>query len=220
MAISLFFLSSPATAQQSQATDDDPRRDTQIWPDTQINIRLRPSQFRLTLFGTARIGRNDTAMISQQAGIGLSGSFGKYFTGAMFYRYVASEPAPDRQSTEHRFWLELTARVPIVADFTLVDRQRAEYREINHRISGRYRNRLQIERPLNIGEHWRVTPYVAGEGFYDGRFHQWSRFQYLFGSRLPVNKHLSFDTYYMRMLDTRARPGFLHVLGVATRVDL
>ncbi len=65
-----------------------------------------------------------------------------------------------------------------------------------------------------------MTPYVAGEGLYDGRFHQWSRFQYLFGSRLPVNKHLSFDTYYMRTLDTRSRPGFLHILGVATRVEL
>jgi hypothetical protein len=213
-------LISPALAQQSPAPNEDSREDTQIWPDTQISVRLRPSQFRLTLFGTARIGRNSAAVISKQVGAGLSRNFGNYLAGAFFYRYLASEPTPNRQLTEHRFWLDLTARIPIGADFTLVDRNRAEYREINHRVSGRYRNRLQIEKSINIGEHWEITPYIAGEGFYDGRSHQWSRFQYLFGSRLPANKYLSFDIYYMRTLDTQARPGFLNVFGVTTRVDL
>jgi hypothetical protein len=112
----------------------------------------------------------------------------------------------------------LTARVPIGKGFTLVERQRNEYRNINHREAFRYRNRLQVERPFSIGER-KLTAYVAGEALFDSRFHQWNRFIYFIGNRTPVNKHLTFDTFYMRMLDTQARPGFLHILGVTTRIE-
>jgi hypothetical protein len=60
---------------------------------------------------------------------------------------------------------------------------------------------------------------MAGEAHYDGRYHQWSRFLYAFGSRVPVGDHLTLDFYYMRNLDTRARPGFLHVTGISTRLE-
>ncbi len=38
--------------------------------------------------------------------------------------------------------------------------------------------------------------------------------------RVPLTKHLTFDGFYMRQLDNRVRPGFLHVIGTFLRVEI
>ena len=95
---------------------------------------------------------------------------------------------------------------------------RIEWRDINTRVSWRYRNRLQFERPLAISEH-KLTPYVACEPMYDTRHRTWSRTQCYVGSRIPLNKHVTFDGFYMRQWDARANPGFLHVFGAYWRLE-
>lgn len=212
-----------AVAHAQSLSGDDDRADNQLWPDVSASIKLPPGAFNLALFGTIRIGRNDTAPISRQAGFGLNRAVGKYLTTGMFYRYVASEPAPTHASTEHRIWPEATLRIPIGGRLTLVDRTRIEFRRLEsngggYRNSWRPRNRLLLERPLHIGDH-QITPFIAGEGFYDSRFHDFTRFLYLAGARIPFANHVSVDAQYMRVVDTRARPGFLHVVWVTTRLE-
>ncbi len=198
---------------------DDPRRDSQIWPDSQINIGLRQN-LTLLLSGTARLGRDDfSAFVNEQAGIGLSLRLSRNFTTSFQYRYIHNEPTPDRQSREHRLHVDLTARTPLKWGLALSDRVRAERRDVNHALSWRYRNRLQIERPVTIHER-RFIPYLSAEPYYDTRFHTWSRVQYFIGSRIPLSKHVTLDGFYMRQIDARVRPGFLHVLGVFWRVEI
>ncbi len=206
-----------AAAQPRPKPDDDPRHDIQIWPDTQITLKLRPN-FNLTFFGTVRAGRDSSAFVSEQAGIGVSRSFGRHFSSSFFYRYVNSEPTPDRQSREHRLFVDLTPRRALGWGLSLSDRNRIEWRDVNARISWRYRNRLQFERPLAVGEK-KVTPYVAGEVMYDTRFHAWNRSQVLIGTRVPLSKHVTFDGFYMRQFDARVQPGFLHVIGAFWRLE-
>lgn len=196
---------------------DDPRRDSQLWPDTTITIKL-DRNFSLVLFGTARMGRDDSALVSQQGGIGLSRGFGKYFSSAITYRYIKNEPTPGRQSAEHRVFADFTPRTPLKYGFAISDRNRIEWRNINQKISWRYRNRLQFERPFTIRER-KITPYVAGEPMYDTRFHTWSRTQMYIGTRLPIIKHVTFDGFYMRQWDARVQPGFLNVIGTFLRLD-
>lgn len=210
----VLLLLSLRTAAQS---DDDPQRDAQIWPDAQVAFRLRPD-LRLIFYGTMRLGRDDSALISERVGIGMSKSFGEHFSGGAFYYYIISEPTPTRRSSEHRVFVDLVPRRALGKGFIVQDRNRLEWRDVNQRTSWRYRNRLQFERPFNLGER-RVTPYVAGELFFDTRFQTWNRQQIYVGARLPLNRHVTLDGFYSRTWDARARPGFLHIIGAFWRLE-
>lgn len=198
-------------------TRNDPQRDSQFWPDTTVTIKL-DRNLNLVFFGTLRLGRDDSALVSQQAGIGLSRSFGKHFSSGINYRYIQNEPTPDRQSNEHRVFADFTPRTPLKFGINLSDRNRIEWRNINEKISWRYRNRLQFERPINIFER-RITPYISGETMYDTRFDAWNRAQIYVGARVPLSKHLTFDGFYMKQWDARTRPGFLNVIGAFWRLE-
>lgn len=204
-----------STNAAAQSRDD--LHDSQIWSDTQVNIKLRP-ELSLVLFGTLRLGRNDTAFVSQQTGGGLSRSFGKHFSSGLFYRFIASEPTPTRRSNEHRVFVDLTPRTALGKGFVVQDRNRLEWRNVSHRASWRYRNRLQFERPFNLWER-KLTPYVSGEIYYDTRFRAWNRTQAFVGARFPLSKHVTFDGFYMRQWDAHTRPGFLHVIGAYWRLE-
>lgn len=212
--LTLLLVCSPRLSAQSPA---DANADTQLWPDLQISIRLNP-RVSANFFGTLREGRNINALVSEQIGAGAGLILNRYLSLSPLYRFIANQPTPTRHSTEHRFYLDLTARLPLGRGFALVDRNRGELRQINGVLSRRYRNRLQLERAFSLHDH-KITPYVAGELFYEDRYHLWSRSQYLIGARFPLQQHLTLDSYYMRMIDVRARPGHLHVIGTIVRLD-
>jgi hypothetical protein len=197
--------------------DDGPRGDTLLWPDVQASIKLRPD-VRLLLFGSVRFGRDVSAVVDRRVGAGFTFDLGKYVLLTPFYQYSLAQPTPQRRTREHRFYLDLTLRLPLKGGLTLSDRHRGELRRINGALSGRYRNRLQLERPVVIHDY-KFTPYLAGELNYDGRFHAWNRNRIYLGARLPVREQVTLDSYYMRQHDGRARPGFLHVVGVIVRLD-
>ncbi len=216
MAILLVWLVSPAFAQSS-----DPQRDSQIWPDTTITFKLK-NNFSFFLFGTIRLGRDESALVSQQAGIGLTRSFGKYFSTSLAYRYIENEPTPTKSSTEQRVFADFTPRGPLKFGVNVSDRNRVEWRNINDRISWRYRNRLQFERPFSIqlrGHERKITPYLSAESMYDTRYRTWNRTQAYIGARLPLTKHVTFDGFYMKQWDARARPGFLNVFGALWKFE-
>ena len=82
----------------------------------------------------------------------------------------------------------------------------------------RYRNRVQLERPVAVGER-RLTPYAAFEAFYDTRFRAWSRFQIYTGTRFPLTKQITLDSFYMHQWDSRAIPGYIDVVGALWRIE-
>ncbi len=196
---------------------DDPQRDTQIWPDVTVTFKLRPD-INLIFHGTSRFGRDSSALVNEQAGAGFGKAFGKNFSAGIFYRYINSEPTPNRRSNEHRIFLDLTPRKSLGGGFIVQDRNRIEWRDVNNRISWRYRNRLQFERPFNVNDR-KITPYFAVEPMYDTRFQAWNRTQMYVGARVPLAKHLTFDGFYMRQFDARTRPGFLNVIGAFWRLE-
>ncbi|MFN0111587.1 MAG: DUF2490 domain-containing protein [Blastocatellia bacterium] len=195
----------------------DPRRDSQIWPDIITTIKL-DENLSLVLFGTLRLGRDDSALINRQIGVGLNRALSKNLTAAIQYRYIKNEPQPDRLSTEHRLHADLTPRAKLKFGLQVSDRNRFEWRNINERVSWRYRNRLQFERPIKIGNH-RITPYLSGESMYDTRSDNWSRNQIYIGARTPIIKHVTLDGFYMKQWDARTLPGFLNVFGAFCRLD-
>ena len=201
-----------ATAQTSV-----PAGDVQIWPDVQISVKLRP-KIALYLFGTLREGRNLSAVTNEQWAAGFTFTLNQFLYVRPSYRYSASQIVRERHTQEHRFILELNTRLPLPAKFALVNRQQAEYRNLNGRSIGRYRARLQLEHPFTAGDYT-FTPYTSYEQFYEGAYHSWSRSRAMIGTRWPVQQHLTLDTYYLKQNDARSRPGYLHAIGVVFRFD-
>lgn len=199
-------------------TTAEPQQDLQWWPDTTINIRLN-DQLKYVVYLTVRPGRDVSAVVTQQYGTGLNWALSKDLSTSLQYRYIKSDPSEQRHSVEHRFHVDVTPRFALGHGFAMTNRTRAEYRRINGVVSGRFRDRLQVERNISLGEH-KFTPYVAGETYFDTRAHTLSRTQMWLGSRIPLNRHVSLDGFYMHQWDARSRPGFLHVLGTYLRFEL
>jgi hypothetical protein len=217
VAAGIFIFMILSRAQICAQQSDNPNLDSQFWPDTQANIRIAPN-LNLVLFGTIRLGRNDSAFVNEQAGIGLNRVWGRYLSSSVQYRYIKSEPTPERQAREHRIHMDITPRIYLVHKFVLTDRNRVEWRDVNSRTSWRYRNRLQLERGMAFRQI-KLIPYLAIEPYYDTRFKAWNRTQLFSGARVPITKHVTFDGFYMRQWDARVNPGFLHVIGAFWRLE-
>ena len=204
-------------AQTPGRTTGDDEHDAQLWPDVQISFNLRP-QWSVFIFGTTRLGRDLSAVTNEQIGFGASRRFGTGLTGSISYRHFHTEAILGRHINEDRIFGDATPRRSIGRNLILVDRNRFEWRRVNGRVMYRYRNRIQLERPVNVGEK-RVTPYAAFEAFYDSRSRAWSRFQIYTGTRVPLSKHVTFDGFYMHQWDSRVVPGYLDVIGALWRFE-
>jgi hypothetical protein len=198
----------------AQEQDND---DVQLWPDVTIGFRVNPN-VTLGLFGTLRFGQNVSARITHQVGASVNFRVNDYLDIVPHYRQAWSYPTPTRRSEEHRYFVDVTPRLPLPKGFLVLDRNRSERRDIHEQTSWRYRNRIQLEKALT----WRepvLTLYVAEEFHYDSRFHEWNRRQFWAGTRIPVTKYFTLDFHYARNSDARARPGTWHIIGVFSRFE-
>jgi hypothetical protein len=191
---------SPIAAQQAVNSN----ADWQAWPEVTLSIRLN-EKAAVVFYGTLHFGKNVSDLNEEQLGIALDFSLNKYFSLNSAYRHSSGQPPGRSHSQEDRFFLDFTARAPLGDGFRLSDRNRGELRHINGMNSGRYRNRLQLERLFKINGH-SVTPYLADEVFYDGRYHLWNRNRLYTGVRVPLSEHLGVDGYYLAQSDVRDRP--------------
>ena len=199
------------------AAQEQENEDTQLWPDVTVGFKLNPTT-TLSLFGTARLGRDLHARITHQLGASVNFRVNNYLNIVPSYRHAWSYPTENRRSQENRYFIDVTPRLPLPKGFMLQDRNRSEVRDINNRVSWRYRNRLQLEKSFLWHEH-QLTAYLAGEIHYDSRYSGWNRKQFWAGTRVPLNKHLTLDLHYSRNLDAQARPGYWHVIGIFSRIE-
>jgi hypothetical protein len=198
-------------------TPDDTEHDAQLWPDVQVSFNLR-DRWSVFLFGTMRLGRDWATITNEQVGFGATKRVGEHLSTLISYRYLHTEAFPGRHVNEHRIFGDISPRVNLHRRLVLVDRNRFEWRRVNGNFMYRYRNRIQVERPIEVGEK-RVIPYVAFESFYDSRFRAWSRFQIYTGARIPLTKNVTLDSFYMHQWDSRAVPGYIDVVGALWRIE-
>src|SRR5260370_15144889 len=192
--------------------------DWKFWPEVNLSIKLN-ERIAVLGAGTLHFGSDISDLNEEQAGIGLNVSINRYFSLTPAYRYIKQQPLGRSHVTEHRLFLDFTARVPLAKGLLLSDRNRGEFRRINGVSSNRYRNRLQLERAFKIFRH-KVTPYLADEGSYDDRFHIWNRNRLYACARGRLGEHLGVDGYYLEKHDVRDRPYMRrHVLGLILRVE-
>jgi hypothetical protein len=186
---------------------------TQIWPELGVFTRLND---RMRFYFVATTVKEDKESTEGEFGpnfdfylrplrnakrfgvIPLDESKHRVLLLRVGYRYLQSFSGdPD----EHRAVIETTARSPLAGGLLLSNRVRVDLRSIDGDYSWRFRNRLSVEKDFSLGPV-RINPYVRGELFYDSRYDEWSRTEWVAGTAFPIRRHFELEGYFDHQNDT------------------
>jgi hypothetical protein len=132
------------------------------------------------------------------------------------YRYLI---APDSPST-NRMELTATSHFPTKPGLLLSDRNRSDLDWSDGKFKWRYRNKLEIEKPLVI-RSYHPAPYSSVEVYYESQYQKWSTTEIYVGCLFPVRKRFEFDTYYEHQNNTGKSPNRqLHGIGLTLNIYL
>ena len=213
----------PTKAQQSATRNE-------FWPEIDVYINVKP-KVRLYLLGTISKSVEDGEIRNAQgfeAQIGAHVDFipNDHVILRAGYRFGTSVGDADEPYKEHRLLTEQTLRKLLPGDLLFSDRNREDFRFVNGDFSFRYRNRVSIEREVDLFKGRTITPYVSAEIFYDTRTNAWNRNRLAAGfqqslKRGPLRKMLLpkrqiiLDLYYVRQNDSRSEIQHVNAVGAA-----
>ncbi len=221
--LALWSLASICAAQEDSTRGD-------FWPEVDAYYRLS-STMKLLGVASFQSGRTD-AYSEGQYGIHWDVSWKPIFqphvlfhsltdrsrneklrplTFRLGYRYI--NQTEDTTKREDRGIAELTLRWALKGGVLVADRNRLELRWIEGAYSTRYRNRLSVEREVEIG-HYPLTPYVSAELYYDSRYDEWNRQRYRAGVELPLHHRAMLDAYYAHQHDAVSQPSYVNAFGL------
>jgi hypothetical protein len=190
---------------------------TQLWPEISAFTRLNDRMRFYFLATTVKENRESTEgefgpnfdfylrplrNPKRFRGLRLDESKDRVLLLRVGYRYLHSFSGnPD----EHRTVLEATARYPLAAGVLVSHRARVDLRFIDAEESWRFRSRLSAEKEFSIGRV-KVNPYVRCELYYDSRFDEWSRTEWIGGAAFPLNRRFELEGYFDYQNDTGGSP--------------
>jgi hypothetical protein len=132
------------------------------------------------------------------------------------YRYLA---APDSPST-NRMVLIATSHVPAKPGLLISDRNRSDLDWSDGKFKWRYRNKLEIEKPLAI-RSYHPAPYSSVEVYYESQYQKWSTTEIYLGCIFPIRKHFELDPYYEHQNNTGKSPNSqLNGIGLKLNIFL
>ena len=117
------------------------------------------------------------------------------------YRYLPFPNAPSK----NRFEPVITFNYPLRGRVHLSDRNRADLDWQNGRFTWQYRNRVQLQRTVNISSY-HPTPYTSAEFFYQSKYEKWSDSAIYACCLFPVGEHVQFNPYYEHQNNTGKSP--------------
>jgi hypothetical protein len=127
------------------------------------------------------------------------------------YRYL---PGAQSDRAENRIVLSATPNVPLIWKLIVSNRNQMELRFIQGAFSWRYRNRLVVQRPFQIGSY-KFTPYARCEEYYSSQFSKWYDTALSAGVNLPVTKAIELSPYYEHQNETNKSPNkVIHSIGL------
>jgi hypothetical protein len=130
------------------------------------------------------------------------------------YRYLTGSPSTNRME------LAATSHFPAKPGLLLSDRNRSDLDWSDGKFKWRYRNKLEIEKPLAI-RSYHPAPYASVEVYYESQYQKWSTTEVYVGCLLPIKKHFELDPYYEHQNNTGKSPNRqLDGIGLALNVYL
>ena len=205
----------------------EPTTRQEFWPEIDVYINIKP-KVRLYLLGTVSKSVEDGDLLDAQSFEGQFGVHVDYLPNPHVilrtgYRYGTALGDNDDDFREHRLLTEQTLKKLLPGDLLLSDSNREDFRFIKGDFSFRYRNRVQLEREIQLFGKRSITPYVSGAMFYDTRYDVWNRNRFAVGimtslrpgplrKLLLPKRQVILDLYYLHQNYSRSSPA--HVNGV------
>lgn len=213
-------LTPPAPSAQVAA----PHEDHQFWSEIQLTKHVNKKQ-DVVIFGVVRLGRNWQRPVDERFGVGYAFKINPHLTVMPTYLRVEYQPYPGKIIHEERLILNATLKGNL-GKFLFTDRNLYERRvrpgspDFNV-----YRNRLQIDHPVRIGE---VTfkPFIADEAWYSdqrqasSRHFGWYRNRISAGVIRQFSSSFAGEFYVLMQHDGLSRPGNIPVVGALFRYTL
>ena len=232
--MSLIALMAAATRGGAQSSTPSPPTEGEFRPEVDYFQELSPNT-RVMAQASGVVGDGD--ILQQEYGLNLDlflkpKPFHTFILGAASlvedrhlravlrfgYRYQ-EEPAESGQigKIQNRLLLEFTGRQALWGT-VVADRNGFDWRWTNGAYSTRYRNRLEVQRPVDIGDY-ELSPYVNAEVIYLLSSGYWNQVRYEAGVQLPVVEHVSAQIYYGRDVVWQPTPGTINALGLQVIVS-
>jgi hypothetical protein len=202
----------------------------EVWPEIDVYVNVKPKIRLFFMATTSRAVEDGEAFngkaFEAQIGAHIDYIPNKHVVLRTGYRFGTSLGDTDSPYKENRLLTEQTLRKLLPGNLLLSDRNREDFRFIDGDFSFRYRNRVTIEREFHLYKKRTITPYVAGEIYYDTRYSAWNRNRLTVGvqtslRRGPILKMLLpkrqviLDLYYTRQNDSRSSTQHVNALGAA-----
>jgi len=133
------------------------------------------------------------------------------------YHYLASPTSP----STNRMELTATSHFPIMRPaLLLTDTNRADLDWSNGEFTWRYRNRLEIEKPLTI-RSYHPAPYASVEVYYESQYQKVSTTEIYVGCLFPIRRRFELNPYYEHQNNTgKSHNSQLNGIGLILNIYL
>jgi len=169
-------------------------QDAELWNSVAIKFKLND---KTSLIIEPKFQSRDDAsdFYYWESVQGLKYKLHKNVDVGLFYLYADKQSTGGVWTKENRGRAEVTLKETF-GSFKISDRNRYEYRVVGGSEKTRYRNRIQIARPLEFKGH-KLTPYVSNEFFYDNKDHAYNQNRATFGINKKINDTLTAGAYFL-----------------------
>ncbi len=196
-----------------------PAKDFQQWTNVAASWQVKP-MLAVTAFGEVHTGNNVSQFDQELLSAGVTYSPARWIAVGAGYLYLHANPKLSGLNYENRIYSEITFNAPVFYHLLLSDRVRPELRweQLPSRatFTQRYRNRIILERPIQIREK-QYSPFVFWEKFYNSNVEAWSRTRYYAGVSVQVAQKESVQVYFMRQNDRYSRTFHTNVIAVSLK---
>ena len=191
-----------------------PHHDFQAWADLYASHPLNiKTDFQIST--GIRYGDDQGHLIYRRITSGFAFHWHRFFTVEPYYQYSVSDTIFGPQTAENRVALAIVSATSWKR-WEISDRNAGERRFIGSARDWRYRNRVELRRPVTA-LHKQISVFVWDEVFYSSTPNKWYRNRVALGAGRKINSRISIDIYYLRQNDGITRPGDLNTLGMAVR---
>jgi Protein of unknown function (DUF2490) len=197
-----------------QAAQQLPRQDFQAWAGLEASHPLGESTDFLLSTGL-RYSNDQGHLVYRRITTGFAFRWRKYFTFEPYYQFSVSDSFSGRLTHENRLAFATTVGAPWkrwhISDRNLVERRFEE----NQRW-WRYRNRVEVRRPIVVARK-QLSVFAWDEVYYGSDVRRWYRNRLALGAERRLSRKMSIAIFYIHQNDGYSRPGDLNGLGMTIK---
>jgi hypothetical protein len=207
--LALGFLSVACGVASAQDTQFLPEVDVYLSLDKSVRVRVQASDTReggdpsqLTIGPDLELYVKPLVRLKEVTAFDLDDAKSRPLLVSSGYRYLATPGSP----STNRLILTATSHFPAPkVGLLFTDRNRSDLDWSDGKFKWRYRNKLEIEKPLTV-HSYHPAPYFSVEVYYESQYQKWSTTEIEAGCLFPIRKHFELNPYYEHQNNTGKKP--------------